>query len=1162
MKKFNKYIAMSVFLSGLISAVTTSCTDDYNDTNVVDEVEGKDTRISIHLTVPDFSKRVSRADMTNDDANNVQSLWIGIYRSSNGQSTLFSDSKNGLFLDETDKLHGFIPGTKNHQRHTLKDIETKSGLSYIVAVANPDRNTGYKMDDKGVLGPETNLLTLLQNASSWEEFQSIVIEREPFQNAANLELPNATVNPLPMSGIYVGSEYQDHDKNTFDWTNIKPTHIPMGASSTLEGSIHLRRPFTQVKFNISAAEYDGTGTQIINIEPESYTVYNVPTYSWLYERSQKGDTPTTVTGYANAGDAMQTDVSKNTNYLTSLNYASTYFKTDHDTGVTSFDFWQMENKRTGVESCNDYQKRELEYKEGNANSGVYQSLCPTSTETLNNKATFVEIRARITYRQKDPVPNPDDPNISIGDDIDSDLPGKVEDRTVEAVYRVHLGYVGNNSRDFNNYRNSIYTYNVKIKSANSIIVEALLDREEQPGAEGLVSDVTDKMFDLDSHYNAFNIQLTETELQNFSFSMRSYYGGDIHNYSTDRDGISTGDAIPARGSNDYKFFSWVEIVPTTGETVLAPYPGVDVGPTGGSFIKCNLNEIRQHAAQLWNASQGDNTNGHWFTVFVNEYTYEDETANPGVETGGNWRNYVMKPNRVAYLNVAQSISTDGQSSYFRSKFAISQRSIQTYYNYMDNSCSNAIGVEDYNETFGMNLRWPTGRVLLSGQNNTYYPAVSSDNLSADNGRYNVWIRSGGGNGKWDIAGDWTTYVNSGNAANNVYGTINKVNDINNTNQTGYLIGFDGAPKTWPVPQPVLLNASSFSGNGNSSTLSVSVFDPQTDRNTAQVIHAMHACMNRNRDNNGNGVIDADELRWYLPSSGKYTRVILGRNSLRSPILDYNANPELPFPASSGNNSRLLLATSDFRMIWAFQGLSISDFGTYGYSPWAVRCIRNLGVDMSSVTNNDRDDPIEPAYDDTDIDTQTGGGVIKVTHYYGTALRDYTGQPIAINKVNSNNNKIGQYGFEIAPRGNDPDATSYTPEADISFENDQYGANSYESNVTNATPCSNMNNNSGRTGWRIPNQKELVIMMRAGVFSDLAIQYCMSSTITTWNESTPALSTGSDILNHKVCCITQNANTRNFEATAQSINMISRVRCVRDLAPDEANKSYDEIRNNR
>lgn len=114
-----------------------ACTDDLEVPSTVDVPEGEDTKISLTLQAPEMSRLESRADMSEADANKVQSLWVGIYNASTGQSTLKEGNNNGLLLLQ-DNEHGFTPGQKNHIRYELRDINTKSGRSYIVAVANPD----------------------------------------------------------------------------------------------------------------------------------------------------------------------------------------------------------------------------------------------------------------------------------------------------------------------------------------------------------------------------------------------------------------------------------------------------------------------------------------------------------------------------------------------------------------------------------------------------------------------------------------------------------------------------------------------------------------------------------------------------------------------------------------------------------------------------------------------------------------------------------------------------------------------------------------------------------------------------------------------------------------------------------------------------------------
>lgn len=337
----------------------TSCEDDIKF-ECENQIEGEDTTISLNLNTPSFTQISSRADMSTEDAYKVNSLWIGIYNSRSGESTLTDNGKNGLFL-EAQNDHGFVAGIQDHNRHALTNIKTKSGSSYIVAVANPDRNFGFTIKDEK--RTSTSLKELLENASTWDDFRSIIIERELFRGNADINIPNATQNPLPMSGIYL----EESHTADFDWNTVKPYAIPLpktnGGNVAMPGSIHLRRPFTQVKVNLQAATEENTDIKILKIEPESFVIHNVPIYSWLYERPQLpvGTAPEKNTDYANAGDALEKDAEKNTNYKSSLIYPSTNI--NEKDGVYSFDFWMMENKRTGrADFCTAYQDRELEWK--------------------------------------------------------------------------------------------------------------------------------------------------------------------------------------------------------------------------------------------------------------------------------------------------------------------------------------------------------------------------------------------------------------------------------------------------------------------------------------------------------------------------------------------------------------------------------------------------------------------------------------------------------------------------------------------------------------------------------------------------------------------------------------------------------------------------------
>lgn len=1135
-----------------------ACTDDLEVPSTVDVPEGEDTKISLTLQAPEMSRLESRADMSEADANNVQSLWVGIYNASTGQSTLSDNNGYGLLIHDGE--HGFTQGQKNHTRYELRDINTKSGRSYIVAVANPDLNQGYKLDENGNPGTKTTLSTLLSQAATWDDFLSIVIERPLFQSAAVLGVPNET--PLPMSGIYVDAAEGAAPTDPADWTKVEPFQIPLvqqGESLTLNGAIHLRRPYTQVKFNVSVAnESEESTNKIVSFDVESYRVYNVPTYGWLYERSQ-GDNLDKRVNYANAGDAMNPTAAENGNYKPSLTFVAPEPAAN---GVCTFDFWMMENKRTGLADFigDDYQKREVEYKNGDGtNTGVYESLCPSNEATLNNFASYVEIRGTLTYNLGaggsvvNPE-NPNDPNNKL------DLPNEVASRTVEVTYTVHLGNVNGVATDFNNYRNSKYTYNVKVRSANSIIVEAFLeDQEPQPGAEGIVTDVTNRMFNVDAHSEVFNIYLTTDEISDFSFTMRSYYNNEekvIYQNKKGKDGTAGANNVPEPGDADFKFYDWIELVPTDITTEdkdnelsipIAKFP--DLTEKGTDFR--NLPPAQRGFYYL-HELQTSGLPGQYFTVYVNEHTYVPRYGdeNWGNEVGNNWHAYVNtnKP-RQAWFNVSQETSKDGQNVYYRSKYALSQQSIQTYYDMSNTKIETALGLEHVNESFGMNIRWtvPVTNSIEDKDKDNY--------ADPNNGRYNVWHLGLEGENKESIAKNkWDDIVN--------LETRQTINSISNKIQMNPAAGiFTSSPKNWNVPMQKLLSTdvlTNYAGSYNGSASQD--YDPQSD-NDAQFIEALHACMNRNRDENGDGVIDAAELKWYLPASGKYARMILGRRTLTTPIMNYTQD-RLPFACTNGQNTLYHFIASDNIIVWADEGMSSSSFygqnSVYSYAPWQIRCIRNFGTDLRTVSTGEK---VTPAYDDKSKNLETGGGVVKVNAYYGAALRDPVTTYLPMHKSNSQDNAIGRYGFEVAvvnngytnnPNKNTPEASANTYKT--SYENYIRAVkNYYEPNVF-TPPCYELNKGT-RKGWRIPNQSEIVIMRRMGVLKPTNILYgymtCTQEYYSTKSPYKGSNNTGPDYR------ILTSKEAVSFAIPYNDGNM-QYVRCVRDLTAEEANMTYEQI----
>ncbi len=262
----------------------------------------------------------------------------------------------------------------------------------------------------------------------------------------------------------------------------------------------------------------------------------------------------------------------------------------------------------------------------------------------------------------------------------------------------------------------------------------------------------------------------------------------------------------------------------------------------------------------------------------------------------------------------------------------------------------------------------------------------------------------------------------------------------------------------------------------------------------------------------------------------------------------------------GWNSRLHLVASDGIMIWADEGLSSSNFlvRNYGPAPWAVRCIRNLGVNLSSVTSDPADDPVDPAYEFVKgTGNKETAGILRIKHYYGTVLRDYTSSSIPVHKVPSDYNKLGLYGFEVALRGNGGNnQTTYVAQSSEATEAAST-ATAFQNAVNTASPCSRLEGLTGRRGWRIPNQKELVIMQRAGILSFSSGSFYWGCTQENWtagNNTGTANSTSTNFSDYRFCTVRSDGNS-----TAQPFGDLRLVRCVRDLTPEEAGfTTYEQV----
>lgn len=405
------------------------------------------------------------------------------------------------------------------------------------------------------------------------------------------------------------------------------------------------------------------------------------------------------------------------------------------------------------------------------------------------------------------------------------------------------------------------------------------------------------------------------------------------------------------------------------------------------------------------------TGTKWYTVFVDENVYSSKS----------WTDYVNKDPRLLMLHVTPHVSPDKESEYYELGYLISQKSIQTYYN---TSAPAALGIEHIDETRGRNLTWSS----------TY----SVDLVSRYDGRSNVISALTGNN---DNAVKWADFANV-SAKDDLYYTF-KLNKLENRDDAyasaGYYNGFEIA------------------------------------KSSDGFYEILATCLNRNRDLDGDGYIDGDEIRWYVPAINQYIEMYLGALSLTTPLFDANSIADLRAAAPAGTNNTgnngvvacrndFHFASSDRNKLFAEQGCSINyvdwsnDVGTGQpggkRGKWAqnVRCVRNLG-DATAIpqayNNNTTTNIITMAYYDTkslrsSYITPTLGSFIPVHDNFDYSLN------------------APYYQFEYA--ASEVSTTSYSNFA------------GYETTMNDHIVCSTYFQEAGADigTWRVPNQREQVL----------------------------------------------------------------------------------------
>lgn len=347
----------------------------------------------------------------------------------------------------------------------------------------------------------------------------------------------------------------------------------------------------------------------------------------------------------------------------------------------------------------------------------------------------------------------------------------------------------------------------------------------------------------------------------------------------------------------------------------------------------------------------------------------------------------------------------GNSSVLRGKYTFKQRSIKSVFK-LDNEAVNPWGIETWNET---------GK-LVFGLNDRGGNLTGGVGADTDNG-YTNQIKF-----LVNIQNDWTQAIN--------YSFITEsINEL-------------------AVPEYNL--------------------QPNKETSPYAFTGAMFACMQRNRDENGNGVIENEEVKWYLPASNQYITLWMGADALQDATI-FNENTR-----RRSKDNHYFTSTYKYLTYWSEEGITAQaqggDLGGTGQSgnDRQYRCVRNLRGNNQNVSKI------------FTVQTSSDHLQVKPTNLVEESLRKER-----LNKeIDSANghlldtddsNRPYQGGFEyytneIVRTFYDQDGNIVNPVSrwlDFYINANNYPENSY---------CAQYMKNRGYgTGWRMPSQRELALM---------------------------------------------------------------------------------------
>ena len=598
----------------------------------------------------------------------------------------------------------------------------------------------------------------------------------------------------------------------------------------------------------------------------------------------------------------------------------------------------------------------------------------------------------------------------------------VEGREVQ--YKIHLGDFRNKDWDnFQTNRNTSYTYNVKVNGVDNIVVEVVTDTENQPGATGDIFFTNNtNIYELDAHYETCLLTFTKSMLAGIQGAEPTYRVSTPFSKSNEEDYLT----YKSQDANWVRFAinARSEYGEKNYSRNLRSYQEgcASNGLAGeGTYNEGDLLTVDQLMAVLGDLrddddSRWDNNGRFLVTCFVNEFYYTNDTEELGYEADSN--------NGSQY---APPIGANVQAGVPLWKYCVNQPA-RTLHLLCDIR-SSADGESNIIEA---------AYVLSQRSIQTYYntdPSVTT--LTSCLGLETV-----NETGSLDMG---SPNNHPRDYRDGLTNTLRMWNFVNNMGD-------------WSVNNASWDTYINFANNG---------YTRVTDEDYAGMRdnykQAYMACMQRNRDVDRDGRITEDEIKWYMPAINEMASIYIGESALspESRLMPNNSSWVITHYYSStyaGNNE------GDILTVWAEEGFSTStqsQTDSWGDLPdYHYRCVRNVGnINLSRDEQTYLQDTRRPQnYWNQSAD----GYTIDFTYLSSEAVRSTaTTSELSIHDQFDVQNRVYrkmQYAKEDADDQVNAITAANTPSPEI---------------------CADYSQNGDGTGWRIPNQRELMFLALNG-----------------------------------------------------------------------------------